>query len=265
MKSVKPLINEFEVIQNTELVSKIEQICNKIFEKDTRNFRISVILFLVSLAGCIFISPFFLGLAVVGTGIAVHGLIKTGDASKDLEAIKKNNFAYNTPIITNEIRDVLINYRKKYHTEYYAKNPTTEVIKSTQEDEDNSFLNKSNTMAVISYEYTTLKAQYDIKDLTVTDIEWQMLFDLTYDLFKSKGIEKNFYDFMSRLLRYAISIQLLENGSNISIYNFLKGFDYIRIEYVTKEELDNIKAVILEETSKNKIVDISGRVKREIK
>ena len=84
MRTIESLDQAFKMVKKFQMLD----ILDKEYKKDTRNFYTSIILLIASIFGCIFISPLFLFLAICGTGISIHGLIKTHDMCHQLDELE---------------------------------------------------------------------------------------------------------------------------------------------------------------------------------
>lgn len=117
------------------------------------------------------------------------------------------------------------------------------------EEEIPGYLDKEETMIQISNEYKTYKIAYNLPELSITNKEWEILFDTVFHKLEETSTEDKLYDYMSFLLRYVIAYSLVHKKRTISFKSFIDQIH--RLEYIGLSK-DNIKDIIKELNSYQK-------------
>lgn len=77
---------------------------------------------------------------------------------------------------------------------------------------------------------------YAIKGINVGSREWDILFDVMHDFYKSNNIEDLFFEDMTILNRFAVSLALLKS-IDVDINCYIEGMGYLEDDYINKKEI----------------------------
>ena len=201
-----------------------------------------------------------IGASITGIGGAV---ILSKNLIKDIKSLNSNNYKANSSITNLEqekdVDQILQEgiekvkgedfYSEKYKSvvkkeETYAETEEErkyrEALERQQQNQvtknssnlkivgnDGNYLDKEETMIQIVREMDAYSAAYNLPPLEISDSQWDLFFDITYNFFEQKGIEKEFYDSMSQFSRFVFAKSLLDKNKKISIYDFVKNLNYL--------------------------------------
>lgn len=182
--------------------------------------------------------------------------------------------------ISNEIVDMIKSIRKDAQVDNEIKLDTREgsdfyspqyvkILSEKKEKEakvnleliDNSYLEKEAAIYQVVREIEAYTLAYQLPPLKLSDANWDKLFDILYGIYAAKGMESQYYDCLSFLIRYVFSKVLLDGEKIITIDTFIENIDILNqrltedeIKYI-QEEFDLSKKVVdfskLQRKSKN--------------
>lgn len=87
------------------------------------------------------------------------------------------------------------------------------------------------TESLLDYQYI-----YKIPAINIGEKEWDLLFDIMHDFYKSNNIENLFLEDMTCLNRFAISLSLLKS-SDVDINCYIEGLGYLQADYMKKNDI----------------------------
>jgi len=292
-KEIKTLDSAIQLVQIEKFINDF----NNAMKKDLRNSVKKVLLlvgpFMLSLIGyLIFKNPTLL---VIGTSITGVGGIVTlsKDFIKDMKSLNSNNYKSNSNIINMEqekdVDEILQEgigkakgedfYSEKLqsaikkieaHVETEEEKKYREALEKQQQKQLNKnypnleivgnnvdYLDKEETMVQVVREIDTYTVAYNLPPLEISDSQWDLFFDITYNFFEKKGIEKDFYDLMSKVGRFVFSKSLLNKKNKINIYDFVRNLRYLENQEIETQEIAILQQDILSKLSSTKIVNFS--------
>jgi hypothetical protein len=193
-----------------------------------------------------------------------------------------NKYGTNTEPVPDDIpyftfiEDPIVSKMEKdYHSDYYKERLHSEAKKAnltlydstgkvlyTDEKEKEpyveipGFLNKEEPMIQVSDEYRVYKKVYNLPDLTITNREWDILFDVVYHKIEEKCMEEEFYDYMSFLLRYVIAYSLVNDRKDMSFNSFIEQVHRFEILGFDKNDIDNIVKELRTHTKHGKVIKL---------
>ena len=169
---------------------------------------------------------------------------------------------------------------KDYHSDYFkeALSEQTQPVKLTlvgkeknnqpeppQEEEIPGFLNKDETMIQVSDEYRAYSVAYKLPKLTITNNEWDILFDTIYHKLEESSQEERLYEYMSFLQRYVISYALVHNEKEISFHSYIEQIPRIEFLGIKKEDIKDIVKKLNQNKKPAKILKVDFKPKRNNK
>lgn len=169
------------------------------------------------------------------------------------------------PIITVKAEDFHSDYIKERLSEVAKKQHFTVVDskgnviggeEEQEQEEEYLPLNKEETMIQVSDEYRVYKKVYNLPDLTITNKEWDILFDTVFHKLEETCTEDKFYDYMSFLLRYVIAYALVNKKQEINYLSFINQLNRLEIIGMKKEDIRDIEKKIRATLPKTKIIPI---------
>lgn len=170
------------------------------------------------------------------------------------------------PIITVKAEDFHSDYIKERLSEVAKKQRFTVVdskgnviggVEEQEQEEEYLPLNKEETMIQVSDEYRVYKKVYNLPDLTITNKEWDILFDTVFHKLEETCTEDKFYDYMSFLLRYVIAYALVNKKQEINYLSFINQLNRLEIIGMKKEDIRDIEKKIRATLPKTKIIPIN--------
>lgn len=169
------------------------------------------------------------------------------------------------PIITVKAEDFHSDYIKERLSEVAKKQRFTVVdskgnviggVEEQEQEEEYLPLNKEETMIQVSDEYRVYKKVYNLPELTITNKEWDILFDTVFHKLEETCTEDKFYDYMSFLLRYVIAYALVNKKQEINYLSFINQLNRLEIIGMKKEDIRDIEKKIRATLPKPKIIPI---------
>lgn len=169
------------------------------------------------------------------------------------------------PIITVKAEDFHSDYIKERLSEVAKKQRFTVVdskgnviggVEEQEQEEEYLTLNKEETMIQVSDEYRVYKKVYNLPELTITNKEWDILFDTVFHKLEETCTEDKFYDYMSFLLRYVIAYALVNKKQEINYLSFINQLNRLEIIGMKKEDIRDIEKKIRATLPKTKIIPI---------
>lgn len=169
------------------------------------------------------------------------------------------------PIITVKAEDFHSDYIKERLSEVAKKQRFTVVdskgnviggVEDQEQEEEYLPLNKEETMIQVSDEYRIYKKVYNLPDLTISNKEWDILFDTVFHKLEETCTEDKFYDYMSFLLRYVIAYALVNKKQEINYLSFINQLNRLEIIGMKKEDIRDIEKKIRATLPKTKIIPI---------
>lgn len=169
------------------------------------------------------------------------------------------------PIITVKAEDFHSDYIKERLSEVAKKQRFTVVdskgnviggVEEQEQEEEYLPLNKEEAMIQVSDEYRVYKKVYNLPDLTITNKEWDILFDTVFHKLEETCTEDKFYDYMSFLLRYVIAYALVNKKQEINYLSFINQLNRLEIIGMKKEDIRDIEKKIRATLPKTKIIPI---------
>ena len=176
------------------------------------------------------------------------------------------------PIITVKAEDFHSDYIKERLSEVAKKQRFTVVdskgnviggVEEQEQEEEYLPLNKEETMIQVSDEYRVYKKVYNLPDLTITNKEWDILFDTVFHKLEETYTEDKFYDYMSFLLRYVIAYALVNKKQEINYLSFINQLNRLEIIGMKKEDVRDIEKKIRATLPKTKIIPIDFKTLRK--
>lgn len=171
------------------------------------------------------------------------------------------------PIITVKAEDFHSDYIKERLSEVAKKQRFTVVdskgnviggVEEQEQEQEEEYLplNKEETMIQVSDEYRIYKKVYNLPDLTITNKEWDILFDTVFHKLEETCTEDKFYDYMSFLLRYVIAYALVNKKQEINYLSFINQLNRLEIIGMKKEDIRDIEKKTRANLPKTKIIPI---------
>lgn len=141
--------------------------------------------------------------------------------------------------------------RKKHKEE---ESPSLHVI-----DNNESFLDKKETIEEIARVIKILYSAYKIPPLKITDLEWDIFFDTTYYYFFEKGMEEKYYDLINLVVKMTLATALINNRKKIDIRDFIENLIYLENDRFRKNDIANLQNNIRAQLPTPKIIDFASQ------
>lgn len=263
---IQPLNETLMMVQLNSYMDRFDNEIAKMNKKTKKWLLIGGIPFLVTVGVGAFIESFFpllIGL-IYFSGVA---MVKTVKDAKEEEMVIMKKYGTNPEPVPDDVPDftfiedpIVSKTEKDYHSDYYKERLRTEARKAkltlydssgkilyTDEEEKEpyveipGYLNKEETMVQVSDEYRVYKKVYNLPELSITNREWEILFDTVYHKLEESCSEEEFYDYMSFLLRYVIAFSLVNNRSEMSFRTFINQVSRFELVGMKKEDVCDLK------------------------
>lgn len=264
---IQSLNETLMIVQLDKYIDKFETEMDKEKKKTTKWLKIGFIPFGIS-AGLSLVTispiPLIVGTAYLGT-ITIVKMIKD-DQEVEEQIKRKYNPNPKVTQLSSETPDfdflnepIMTKTEEDYHSDYFKeklaeaaritkltlvdeKGNVISLNKNDQEEyvEEPGFLNKEETMIQVSTEYKTYKIAYNLPELSITNKEWDILFDTIYHKLEENAQVERFYNYMSFLQRYVIAYSLIHNKKEISFQSYINQIHRLEHIGLSKEEVNDI-------------------------
>lgn len=122
------------------------------------------------------------------------------------------------------------------------------------------YLNKDETMAQIAIEIDAYCEIYNIPSIFLNDNEWENFIDILYKFFLEKGLETEFYNLTSELVRYTFAKVLINKTNSIDLSDFIGNLYYLQNSQINKREILNLQKKIKSKIQDTKITNFTDFV-----
>ena len=289
---IQALNETLMIVQLDKFIDKFETEMAKENKKTTKWLKIGFIPFGISVGlSLVTISPvpLIVGTVYLGT-ITIVKMIK--DDQEVEERIKRKynpnpkvtQLSSETPDFDFLNEPIMTKTAEDYHSDYFKqklaeaaritkltlvdeKGNVISSNKNNQEEyvEEPGFLNKEETMIQVSTEYKTYKIAYNLPELSITNKEWDILFDTVYHKLEEKDQVENFYNYMSFLQRYVIAYSLIHNKKEMSFQSYIDQIHRLEHIGLTKEEIKDIITKLNQNKKSARILKIDFSSKKRNK
>ncbi len=264
MTKIKGLKEEIFLVQLDTFTNKFDTNMKKENEKTKKWLKIAFIPFGISaLASLITLNtiPVIIGTMYMG-GVSIVKIFKDGEeferslrdkyridpnVTKLSEEIDGFDFL-EQPIVTKKEEDFISDELKDLMNE--SKKPIFTIVgeepdqsASEEEIEEEAILDKNEAIIRLADEYRTYKRAYKLPKLSMTNQEWDLLFETLYNRLEEVSLENKFYEYSSLLQRYVLADALVNSRRDISIYSYLNALPLL--ERIGLKDL-NIPSIIEE-------------------
>ena len=268
-KYIKSLDSEIQFVQIENFINKFDNSMKKHIIKKLK--RVLIMLG----PSILLISSYFIFnntiLLMVGLSIASVGTI----AIKIIDEKNKNDLSKKEKDIKQILNEGIDKKEEKdFYTEEYKilseKQKTHSNLRLVENKID--ILDKEKTMIQVIKELDAYCSVYNIPILTITSEDWDIFFDIMYNVFIQKGIEDKFYNCMSRIGRITFSKSLVNKNSNIGINDFIDNLCYLNTKYgnfeidienINEKEIYFVQNQIKEQIRTSKIINFQEYIKQK--
>lgn len=146
----------------------------------------------------------------------------------------------------------------QFQTDFYYELLEDESIGFDYEENSDLILDKEKTMIELVEQLEVYKLVYKLPIITISNKDWDKIFDVIYDLFIDKNIEELFYTYMDYLLRIVLATSLVNKQKEINKQNFIDCLHWIAYEHLNEEDINYIKNKL---RNKCKIIDLNSHPK----
>lgn len=292
-KKIKTLDSEIQSVQMEKFINDFDNAMKKDLKSRFKKVGLIIGPLVLSFFGyLVFKNPIILTLGISVTGIS--GVVTLSkDSIKDMKSLNPNGNKSNPSIINIEqdkdVDQILQEgigkakgedfYSEKYKStierkETYAETEEERKYREALERQrqkqitkdypnlkiignDANYLDKEETMVQVVREINAYTVAYKLPLLEISNSQWDLFFDITYDFFRKKGIENEFYDSMSQVGRFVFAKSLLDKKNKISIYDFVENLYYLENQVIEKQEIAILQQDILSKLPSAKIVNFS--------
>lgn len=295
-REIKTLDSEIQLVQMEKFINDFDGAMKKDLRNRLKKVTLGIGPLMLSFIGfLIFKNPALLmiGASITGIGGAV---ILSKNLIKDIKKLNSNNYKANSSVTyleqEKDVDQILQEGIGKVKREDFYSEKNKSVVKKEEtyaemEEErkyrealerqkqnqvtknssnlkivgnDVNYLDKEETMIQIVREMDAYSAVYNLPPLEISDSQWDLFFDITYNFFEQKGIEKDFYDLMSQFSRFVFAKSLLDKNKKISIYDFVKNLNYLEKQGTKKQEIANLQQDILSKLPVAEVVNFSDYI-----
>ncbi len=161
--------------------------------------------------------------------------------------------------------DLLDNYLLNDFTLLDKNDIMTQMLFNLNELETLLNLDKQTTIEKIKQEIIYYYLAYDIPEYKIKDEDLYKFFDITYELFQKKKIERSYYEQMARVVRFALATSLLKNASSFKMWHVIASISYLDKKYslflkhnmLTKKDITYLQNILYKQLKIRKITNMS--------
>ena len=283
-KDINTLSDEIQLIQMENFINDFENAMNKNLKNGIKKFAIMAGPVLLALFSyLIFHNPMMITIGVCISGVnsittTITDFVKSLkrmheydpnisklQEEKDVEEILEEGIGksrdedfyteeYKSVIEPNETEEER-KYRETLESQQKKTYEYNQHLKLVEDDTD--FLDKDETMTQIIREVDAYCDAYNLPPLTITNSEWELLFDTSYSIFAKKEMENEFYDAMSELGRFTFAKALVNKQNEIGIKEFVDNLYYLQGHNINKKEVRALQQIIKSKLTTKKVIDFS--------
>ena len=297
---VKSLDFEIQMVKVLKFADKFDRAMKKNIKNDLKK---AAILFgpLVILAagGFSFNIPilFAVGASLTGVG-AISYLV--ADLIQDFKNVSKNtsrelnvvNFRQEDQTVDEVLKEGIEQSKDEdYYTEYY-KQYSSRVESESERNyreaveqqkkamkmaniyivDDVQGFNQEETMIQIVKEIDVYCTVYNIPPLNISNNEWEVFFDILYKRFCEKGIENQFYDIISEIVRITFASSLVNKTNFVSIQDIINDLSFLEIlakvnerRVFEKKEISAIQQTIRSNFNASNVINFTDYAGKKMK
>lgn len=219
-------------------------------------------------------------LSLVTIGVFTIDMFKDETNSTRLENVDTNIIKINEEKGVEEILEQHKSIQvEDYYTEEYKEfldylkneqvnlnNTGNEVPLNIVENDEEDFLDKEEAITQIADAIETYYSCYKLPPLTISNKEWDILFDTTYELFQEKGLENKFYELMNHVVKMTLAKSIAYENSKVDVMAFINNLSHIENHGLKKTEVDDLKKIIIAKLPNSGIITFPNKQqKKELK
>lgn len=293
-EDIKNLNLEMQLVQMENFTNDFDKAVKKELKKDLKN--LAIILVPASLLICGFF--IFNSTLLLISGIGIIGTASIIEITKEfINNIKKlDNTAYNNNSSQNNSKEDKVEEKtieqileegigKSEDKDFYTEDTKDAIDRIENESESEKkyrealkkqeeqlekfnskfkivgeYLNKDETMAQIAIEINAYCEIYNIPSIFLNDNEWDNFFNILYNFFLEKGLETEFYNLTSELVRYTFAKVLINKSTSIDLSDFIGNLYYLQNSQINKREILNLQKEIKAKIQDAKITNFTDFV-----
>jgi len=293
---IESLDSSIVLVQLDEFMDDFDKSMHKSIKHDLITAAIAITPIVVGVVGyVVFKSPIVLTVGCCMTASAaivknVRDMIKD---SKELEKeLKKPNYNNNdidednmTPeqvldrgivrkkgedFYTPEMKYV-IEYDKN-HVESESERKYREAVEKQQAEINNRIrlvtkeskkpLSKDDVIKQIVHEIDVYYIAYKLPDMNISNAQWDIYFDACYAFLEKLGKKDEFYRIMSTVCSCTLASVLVHNRKQITIDDFIKGLNYLKIYGIKEKESKVFQNVLKSQMSSSKVTSLTDYINK---
>lgn len=265
-KPIEPIDKEIAQVKVQNFVSDFDRAMKKEIKHSLKALLIIGGPFLLCIGGYFITSNLvilFAGFGYAMTGALINSLIeekiinrsKKGNIisidslngrEKDVEEVLKNSIIIDKTAVDN--------FRKDAANKIIDTDPKINAPISTIND---NTLSKEETMEQIFREIGVYYYAYELPPQEITEKDWDTYFEICYQYFQNKGLENNFYVYMSKIVKQSLARVKVNGKKSINIHDYIYDLNQLELIGFTKEEISAIRKEISSSITQAEIIDIN--------
>ena len=275
-KEIKTLKSEIKLIQIEKFVNDFDNTMNKELKSRFKTVILVTGPLILSLIGFLILkNPTLL---VIGTSITgVGGIINISkEFIKELKSLSSNSPKTNSNIIkikqdtdvdkiledgigkekdedfySQEFKSALKEEKKYKETlEIQQNNPKLKILNNKSD-----YLNKDKAIRQILEEIDTYRVIYNLPSLKISNSQWDIFFDIMYNFFENKGLQQDFYQSISQIVRLTFAKSLLNKKNEIGLPDLSENLYYLENKLIKKAEIVSLQQDILSNLPPIKVIN----------
>ena len=123
----------------------------------------------------------------------------------------------------------------------------------------NMQLNKEKCINELINELDFYDYAYNLPKIRISDFEFDTFYNHIYELFLKKGIELDFYYYMSIVMKFTLSYALIYNSKKVSILDFINNLWYLNTDDFNEKEILKLQKELCEKLSCTKVLDFQNK------
>ena len=293
---IESLDSSIVLVQLDEFMDDFDTSMHKSIKHDLITAAIAVTPILVGVVGyVVFKSPIVLTVGCCMTASAaivknVRDMIKDSkELEKELEKPNYNNDDIDEDNMTPEqVLDRGIVRKKgedfytpemkyvieygKNHVESESERKYREAVEKQQAEINNRIrlvtkenkkpLSKDDVIKQIVHEIDVYYMAYKLPDMNISNTQWDIYFDTCYAFLEKRGKTDEFFRIMSTVCSCTLASVLVHNRKQITIDDFIKGLDYLKIYGIKEKESKVFQNVLKSQMPSSKVTSLTDYINK---
>ena len=160
----------------------------------------------------------------------------------------------------------------KNHVESESERKYREAVEKQQAEINNRIrlvtkenkkpLSKDDVIKQIVHEIDVYYMAYKLPDMNISNTQWDIYFDTCYAFLEKRGKTDEFFRIMSTVCSCTLASVLVHNRKQVTIDDFIKGLDYLKIYGIKEKESKVFQNVLKSQMPSSKVTSLTDYINK---